>query len=72
MEWLYFLKRHHPDYKWIIIDEERLSSLPLDEDISLSFPTIIDDEQGEVSLEEQDSEPALEETIKEALSQLCV
>ena len=49
MEWLYFLKRHHPDYKWIIIDEERLSSLPLDEDISLSFPTIIDDEQGEVS-----------------------
>jgi hypothetical protein len=66
MEWLYFLKRHYPDYKWITIDEQRLSSLPLDEDISASFLVIIDDKQGEDGPGEQDPEPALRDTIEEA------
>jgi hypothetical protein len=72
MEWLYFLKRHHPDYRWIMINEDRLSSLPVDEDILSSFPTIIDDEKGEVSIEERDLGPAPEDTMEEALSQPCV
>jgi hypothetical protein len=63
MDWLYFLKRHHPDYMWITINKERLSSLPLDEDILSSFLTIVKDEQGEASTED---------TMEEALSQPCV
>jgi hypothetical protein len=66
IEWLYFLKSHHPDYRWITINKERLSSLPLDGDISALFPTIVDEEQGRDSPEEHDLEPALDETIEEA------
>jgi hypothetical protein len=66
LEWLQFLKRYHPDYRWITIDEERLSSLPLDEDISASFPSIVDDEQGEDS---QDPGPEL--ATEEAQQEPC-
>jgi hypothetical protein len=69
MEWLRFLKRHHPDYRWITIDEERLSSLPIDKDISASFPSIVDDEQGEP---DQGPEIADEETIEDLQQQPCV
>jgi hypothetical protein len=48
---------------WITINKERLSSLPLDEDILSSFLTIVKDEQGEASTED---------TMEEALSQPCV
>ena len=42
MTWLRFLKAHHPDYQYISISLDRINALPVDDDISLSFPSIID------------------------------
>jgi hypothetical protein len=38
--WLRFLKAHHPDYRYITISPNRISALPVDGDISSSFPAI--------------------------------
>jgi hypothetical protein len=41
--WLRYLKANHPDYRYITISLDRIDALPVDSDISLSFPSIIDD-----------------------------
>ena len=42
MTWLRFLKAHHPDYQYISISLGRINALLVNDDISLSFPSIID------------------------------
>jgi hypothetical protein len=37
------LKANHPDYWLIKISPERLTMLPVDDDISSSFPSIVDE-----------------------------
>jgi hypothetical protein len=41
--WFRYLKAHHPDYRYITISPDRLYTLPVDGDISSSFPSIIDE-----------------------------
>ncbi|KIX03743.1 uncharacterized protein Z518_07296 [Rhinocladiella mackenziei CBS 650.93] len=41
--WLRHLKANHPDYRYITISLDRLERLPVDDDISSSFPSIIDE-----------------------------
>ncbi len=41
--WLRFLKAHHPDYRHVTISAERIAALPLDGDVSSSFPAVVDD-----------------------------
>ena len=43
LTWLRYLKANHPDYRWIKISPERLNTLPTDDDISSSFPSIVDE-----------------------------
>ena len=43
LTWLHYLKANHPDYRWIKISPERLDTLPVDDDISSSFPAIVDE-----------------------------
>jgi hypothetical protein len=43
MTWLCYLKANHPDYRYITISLDRLDTLPVDSDVSLSFPSIIDE-----------------------------
>jgi len=43
LTWLCYLKANHPDYRWINISPERLNALPTDDDISSSFPLIVDE-----------------------------
>jgi ATP-dependent DNA helicase PIF1 len=43
LTWLRYLKANHPDYRWINISPERLNTLPTDDDISSSFPSIVDE-----------------------------
>jgi hypothetical protein len=44
LTWLqHYLKTNHPDYRWIRIFPERLDTLPVDDDISSSFPSIVDE-----------------------------
>jgi hypothetical protein len=43
LAWLRHLKQHHPDYSHITIDQENLSQLPEDGDVSHRLPTAIDD-----------------------------
>ncbi|KID81125.1 ATP-dependent DNA helicase PIF1 [Metarhizium guizhouense ARSEF 977] len=40
--WLRFLKEHHPDYRYITICPSRINALPIDDDVSLSFASILD------------------------------
>ena len=40
--WLRFLKDHHPDYRYITVSLDRINALPVDEDVSSSFASIID------------------------------
>src|SRR6195952_3364640 len=40
--WLRFLKEHHPDYRYINISSDRIDALPIDDDISSSFTSILD------------------------------
>jgi len=46
LAWLHFLKANYPDYRWINISSERLDMLPDDDDVSSSFPSIIDELEG--------------------------
>jgi hypothetical protein len=41
--WLRYLKANHPDYRYITISLDRVNTLPINDDISLSFPSIVDD-----------------------------
>jgi hypothetical protein len=43
LTWLHYLKANHPDYRWIKISTARLNTLPVDNDISSSFPSIVDE-----------------------------
>ena len=43
MAWLCFLHAHHPDYRHITISLDRIDTLPIDSDVSLSFTAVIDD-----------------------------
>ena len=43
LAWLYFLQANHPDYREITISADRLNALPVDADVSSSFPAVIDD-----------------------------
>ena len=43
LTWLRYLKANHPDYRWVNISPERLNALPVDGDISSSFPSIVDE-----------------------------
>jgi ATP-dependent DNA helicase PIF1 len=43
MTWLRYLKANHPDYQYVTISRNRLDTLPIDSDISSSFPSIIDE-----------------------------
>jgi hypothetical protein len=45
--WLRFLKDHHPDYRYITVSLDRINALPVDEDVSLSFTSMIDHDTGE-------------------------
>jgi hypothetical protein len=40
--WFSYLKINHPDYRYIIISLNRLEVLPINSNISLLFPSIID------------------------------
>jgi len=40
--WLQFLKGPHPDYRYITISLDRLNALPVDDDVSSSFASILD------------------------------
>jgi hypothetical protein len=40
--WLRYLKANHPDYRHITISLDRLDTLPVDDDVSSSFPSVID------------------------------
>ncbi|KAL6240636.1 hypothetical protein RBB50_012463 [Rhinocladiella similis] len=50
MAWLQFLKAHHPDYRYVAISDDRIRALPLDGDLSSSFPIIVDDTSVEEEL----------------------
>jgi hypothetical protein len=39
--WLRYLKANHPDYRHITISLDRLDTLPVDDDVSLSFLSVI-------------------------------
>jgi hypothetical protein len=39
--WLRYLKANHPDYRHITISLDRLYTLPVDDDVSLSFLSVI-------------------------------
>jgi hypothetical protein len=54
IQWLYFLKANHPDYRWVEISTARIEALPVDADVSSSFLAIINDAQLE---EETGNEP---------------
>jgi hypothetical protein len=41
--WLRYLKANHPDYRYITISLDRIDTLPIDSDMSSSFPSIIDE-----------------------------
>jgi hypothetical protein len=43
MTWLRYLKANHPNYQYITISLDRLNILPTDDNISSSFPSIIDE-----------------------------
>ena len=45
--WLRFLKDYHPDYRYITVSLDRINALPVDEDVSSSFASIIDHDTGE-------------------------
>jgi hypothetical protein len=40
--WLRYLKANHPDYRHITISLDRLETLPVNDDVSSSFPSVID------------------------------
>ena len=40
--WLWYLKDHHPDYRYITIFLDRIDALLVDGDVSSSFTAIID------------------------------
>ena len=40
--WLQFLREHHPDYQYITISPDRINALPVDDDVSSSFTSILD------------------------------
>jgi hypothetical protein len=42
LAWLRYLKANHPDYQYITISPERINTLPVDDDISSSLASIID------------------------------
>lgn len=42
MTWLRFLREHHPDYQYITISPDRINALPVDDDMSSSFTSILD------------------------------
>ena len=42
LTWLRFLREHHPDYQYITISPDRIHALPVDDDVSLSFPSLLD------------------------------
>jgi hypothetical protein len=41
--WLQYLKANHPDYRYITISPERISTLPVNDDVSSSYVFIIND-----------------------------
>jgi hypothetical protein len=43
LTWLCYLKANHPDYRYITISLDRLEALPINGDISSSFPSIVDE-----------------------------
>jgi hypothetical protein len=43
LTWLRYLKANHPDYRYITISFDRLDALPINSDISSSFPSIVDE-----------------------------
>jgi ATP-dependent DNA helicase PIF1 len=43
LTWLYFLKANHPDYRHITISIDRITALPVDDDVSSSVVCITDD-----------------------------
>jgi hypothetical protein len=43
LTWLCYLKANHPDYRYITISLDRLDALPINGDISSSFPSIVDE-----------------------------
>jgi hypothetical protein len=40
--WLRFLREHHPDYQYITISPDRINALPVDDDVSSSFTSILE------------------------------
>jgi hypothetical protein len=41
--WLRYLKANHPDYRYITVSLDQLDTLPINSNISSSFPSIIDE-----------------------------
>ena len=58
MTWLQYLKVHHPDYRYITISPDRINALPVDGDVSSSFPTVID----------HDDLPAQDQVVQDELA----
>ena len=42
LHWLRFLKEHHPDYRYVSTSTARVAALPLDGDVSSTFPAADD------------------------------
>lgn len=62
--WLEFLVNNHPDYKDVVIDEERLSQLPYDETVIDAFSTMLHDE---VEVDEENENVKDEATTNKAM-----
>jgi hypothetical protein len=45
--WLRYLKANHPDYRYVTISLDRLDTLPVDDDVSSSFISVIDEPSDE-------------------------
>jgi hypothetical protein len=45
--WLRFLKDHYPGYRYITVCLDRVNALPVNEDVSSSFASIVDNDSGE-------------------------
>lgn len=54
IQWLHYLKANHPDYRWVEISTARIEALPVDDDVSSSFPAIVDTDAEDEAVREPD------------------
>jgi hypothetical protein len=61
--WLNYLRRHHPGYRCIVIDEERLSQLPEDGNVLDAIPRSQVEATDVGPEDDQEAEPDLEDEV---------